>query len=268
VVPGAPHPLCQTGRTSRARFPAARRSAAAALAAALLVAGCNSGPSDEEAMVAAIRTSILQDETFAGYEVTGPEATCVAEATVTGVGVERLTEIGFDDDEQTVDEVDLRRLSDDEIDVVGSAMGTCMDDVGDVLVDTVAASILADPEPALPVDEAAAACVAEAVVGEIPPSRLIAIGVRGDRSGDVGALRPAEVDVFATAYTDCIDVRRILLEGIESAGTTSDEVLACLDRNIADADIETIFRAGLAGEDSAATARLILSPAVETCTVR
>lgn len=242
--------------------------AAVPVAVAILVAACGSGPSDEEAMVAAIRTSILQDETFAGYEVSAPEATCVAEATVTGVGVERLTAIGFDDDEDTVDEVDLRQLSDEEIDVVGEAMGDCIDDVEAVLVDTVAASILDDPEPALPVDEAAATCVAEFVVGEIPPSRLIAIGVRGDRTGDVGQLRPAEVDVFATAYTDCIDVREILLTGIESAGTADEGVLDCLDRNITDADIATIFRAGLAGEDAAATARVILSPAVETCTVR
>ncbi|HEX4902709.1 MAG TPA: hypothetical protein VFV42_07865 [Acidimicrobiales bacterium] len=219
-------------------------------------------------MVAAIRSSILQDETFAGYEVSGPEATCVSEATVTGVGVERLTEIGFDDDAETADEVDLRRLTDEEVDVVGSAMGECIDDVEAVLVDTVAASIIDDPEPALPVDEEAAACVAEAVVGEIPPGRLIAIGVRGDRTGDVGQLRPAEVDVFATAYTDCIDVRSVLLEGIESAGTASGDVLACLDDGIADADIETIFRAGLAGEDAAATARRLLSPVVESCTAR
>jgi len=238
------------------------------LASGLVTTACDSGPSEEEAMVSSIRTSILQDETFAGYEVSAPEATCVAEATVTGVGVERLTAIGFDDDEETVDEVDLRQLSDDEIDVVGEAMGECIDDVGAVLVDTVAASILDDPEPALPVDEASATCVAEAVVGDIPPSRLIAIGVRGDRTGDAGQLRPTEVDVFATAYTDCLDVRKILLEGIESAGTTSEEVLACLDDNIADADIETIFRAGLAGEDAAATARTLLSPAVEACSVR
>lgn len=217
-------------------------------------------------MVAAIRTSILQDETFAGYEVSGPEATCVAEATVTGVGVARLRAIGFDDDEETVDEVDLRQLSDEEISVVGEAMGDCIDDVEAVLVDTVAASILDDPEPALPIDETAATCVAESVVGEIPPSRLIAIGVRGDRTGEVGQLRPSEVDVFATAYTDCIDVREVLLAGIQAAGTADEEVLGCLDRNITDPDIETIFRAGLAGEDAAATARVILSPAVETCT--
>jgi hypothetical protein len=235
---------------------------------AVALAACDTGPSDEEAMVTAIRTSILQDETFAGYEVSPPEATCVAEATVTGVGVERLSEVGFDDDAETVDEVDLRQLSDDEIDVVGSAMGECIEDVEAVLVDTVAASILDDPEPALPIGDAEATCVAEAVVGEIPASRLIAIGVRGDRTGAVGQLRPAEVDVFATAYTSCIDVRAILLDGIESAGTASPEVLACLDERIADADIETIFRAGLAGEDAAATAQRLLSPAVNSCTDR
>ena len=47
-----------------------------------------------------------------------------------------------------------------------------------------------------------------------------------------------------------------------------EEVLACLDENITDRDIDTIFTAGLAGEDAAATAQRILSPAVTTCTAR
>jgi hypothetical protein len=246
-----------------------RWSAGVAVTAALLLAtACSDGPSDEEAMVEAIRTSILRDETFAGYEVGREEASCVAEATVAGVGAERLRAIGFDDDPETVDEVDLRRLEDHEVDVIGAAMQECIDDIEAVLVDTVATSILEDPAPTLPIAEDEARCVAEAVVGEIPASRLIAIGVRGDRSGSGGELRPDEVDVFAAAYTDCIDVRQVLLAGIESAGTSSPEVLACLDENIADEDIETIFRAGLAGEDAAATARELLSPAVETCTGR
>jgi len=243
-----------------------RRALGTALALSLLVAACSEGPSDEEAMVDTIRTSILRDETFAGYEVGSGQARCVAEATVAGVGVERLTEIGFDTDEETVDEVDLRQLDDDEVDVVGAAMEECIDDIDAVLVDTVAESILEDPAPTLPIEEDEARCVAEAVVEEIPASRLIAIGVRGERTGDVGSLRPAEVDVFAAAYTDCIDVREVLLEGIASAGTADEEVLACLDGEIGDDDIETIFRAGLAGEDAAETARELLSPAVDTCT--
>jgi hypothetical protein len=138
-----------------------------------------------------------------------------------------------------------------------------------VLVDTVAASILEDPEPTFPIDEGQAECVAQAVIDEIPASRLITIGVQGERSeGSVSDLRPAEVDVFADAYTSCIDVRTILLEGIEAAGTADEEVLACLDENITDRDISTIFTAGLAGEDAAITAQQILSPAVTACTER
>lgn len=244
------------------------RAILAALAGALVVAGCGEEPSDEEAMVEAVRTSILRDETFAGYEVGGDEATCLAEATVAGVGVERLGEIGFDADEETAGQVDLRQLRDDEVDVVASAMEECIDDLDAVLVDTVTDSILEDPAPTLPIDEEEARCVAEAVVGEIPASRLIALGVRGDRTGIDGELRPDEADVFAAAYTDCIDVRQVLLDGIASAGTSSPEVLACLDENIADEDIETILRAGLAGRDTAATATELLAPAVATCTGR
>lgn len=242
-----------------------RRAVAGALALSLLT-GCGEGRSEEEAMVEAIRTSILRDETFAGYEVGGGQASCVAEATVAGIGIERLDAIGFDRDGDSASEVDLRRLSDEEIDVVGEAMEECIDGIDAVLVDTVSASILEDPAPTLPIDRGEARCVAEAVVEEIPASRLIAIGVRGDRTGDSSALRPAEVDVFASAYTDCIDVRQVLLDGIASAGTADDEVLACLDDQIGDDDIEAIFRAGLAGEDPAATARELLSPAVDACT--
>jgi hypothetical protein len=45
-------------------------------------------------------------------------------------------------------------------------------------------------------------------------------------------------------------------------------VLICLDERISDDDIGTIFRAGLAGEDAAATAQRLLAPAVDACTVR
>lgn len=242
------------------------RCLAATVAAALVLAACG-GESDEDAMVAAISASIQQDETFAGSDINAEQADCVAESTVDGIGVERLSEIGFDDDVGTNDEIDLTRLSDEEVGVIGGAMEDCIDDLSAVLADTVATSILADPDPSFPIDEEAADCIAQAVVGEIPASRLITIGVQTDRGGE-SDLRPVEVDVFADAYTDCIDVRALLLEGIASADSASGEVLDCLDRNISDDDIDTIFRAGLSGADTAAIASEILSPAVETCTGR
>ena len=39
--------------------------------------------------------AILEDETFAGYGIVEAEADCVAEATVTGLGVGRMSELGF-----------------------------------------------------------------------------------------------------------------------------------------------------------------------------
>lgn len=238
------------------------------VAGALVVAACGEGQSDEEAMVEAISASILQDETFTGYGIAEEEADCVAESTVTGLGVARMSELGFGGDTPAEEEIDLAELEDREVEVLARSMETCIDDVDDVLVDTVAASILEDPEPTFPIDRAQAECVARAVIDEIPSARLITIGVQGERSGStVSDLRPAEIDVFADAYTGCIDVRAILLEGIRSAGT-AESVLACLDDNISDDDIDTIFTAGLAGEDAAATAQRILSPAVEACTDR
>lgn len=240
-----------------------------ALAGAVVLTACSDGPSDEEVMVEAISASILQDETFTGYGIVQGEADCVAEATVSGLGVGRMSELGFGGDTPADEAIDLAQLDDDEVRVLAQSMQDCIDDVDDVLVDTVAASILEDPEPTFPIDRTQARCVAQAVIDEIPAARLITIGVQGDRSDEtVSDLRPAEIDVFAGAYTSCIDVRTILLDGIAASGTANDEELACLDDNISDDDIETIFTAGLAGEDTAATAQRILSPAVTTCTGR
>lgn len=245
------------------------RLLAVALAGALALAACGEEQSDEEAMVEAVSASILQDETFTGYGITEVEADCVADATVTGLGAERMAELGFGGATPAEEAIDLTELDDDEVEVLARSMETCIGDVDDVLVDTVAASILEDPEPTFPIDAQQADCVARAVVDEIPSARLITIGVQGERSGStVSDLRPAEIDVFADAYTSCIDVRTILLDGIEASGTADEEVLACLDDNISDDDIDTIFTAGLSGEDAASTAQRILSPAVTACTGR
>ena len=246
-----------------------RSGVALLLAGTLALAACGEDKSDEEAMVEAISASILQDDTFTGYGIAREEADCVAESTVTGLGVGRMSELGFGGDTPAEEEIDLAELDEDEVQVLARSMETCIDDVDDVLVDTVAASILEDPEPTFPIDPEEARCVAQAVIDEIPASRLITIGVQGDRTGSTGSdLRPAEVDVFADAYTSCIDVRTILLEGIEAGGTADEDVLACLDENITDRDIDTIFTAGLAGEDAARTAQRVLSPAVTACTAR
>jgi len=245
-----------------------RRALALVVAGALVLGACGEEQSEEEAMVEAISASILQDETFAGYGIAEEEADCVAESTVTGLGVGRMSELGFGGDTPSEEEIDLTELDDDEVEVLARSMDDCIDDVDDVLVDTVAASILEEPQATFPIDEAQARCVAEAVIGEIPSARLITIGVQGERSGStVSDLRPAEIDVFADAYTACIDVRTILLDGIRASGT-ADSVIECLDDNISDDDIDTIFTAGLAGEDAAATAQRILSPAVDACTDR
>lgn len=246
-----------------------RRLLAVALAGALALGACGEEPSDEEVMVEAISASILQDETFTGYGITETEADCVAESTVTGLGVGRMSELGFGGDTPSEEEIDLAGLDEDEVKTLARSMEDCIDDVDDVLVDTVATGILDDPSPAISIDEGQARCVAEAVVDRIPTARLITIGVQGERAGQtVSELSPAEVDVFADAYTSCIDVRKNLLDGIAASGMADEEQLACLDAQITDRDIDTIYTAGLAGEDTAATAQRILSPAVMACTGR
>lgn len=250
-----------TGPSSRRR--ATRRAGAVAAALILLAAACG-GESESEQMVSALTESLTQDETFEDYDITEDEAACVAERVVGEVGTERLDEIGFDEENGRAD---LTALDDDEITVLGDAMDDCIADSRQVLVDAVAAGILEEPDPAFPVSESEATCVAEGVIDDLGLSRLIVVGVQSERLGgdQFASLEDHEVQSFTDAFVECIDVRTILLDNI-AAGGASEEVLACLDDNIADEDIEALFVAGFSGEDSGAAAERILAPAVEACT--
>lgn len=235
--------------------------AGAALAVTLAACG---GESEREVLTGALTESLLQDETFADYEITEEEATCVAERTVEDIGVDRLQEVGLDDDS---DEADLTALEDTEIAMLGDAMDQCVADSREVLVDAVAEGILEEPDPNFPVTESEATCVAEGVIDELGLSRLIVIGVQTERQGgdQFAALEAGEVQAFTDAFVSCIDVRTILLDNIATGGAPED-VLACLDANITDEDIEALFVAGFSGQNSGAAAERILTPAVEACT--
>ena len=212
----------------------------------------------------ALTDSLLQDQTFADYEITEPEARCAAERVVDDLGTDRLVEIGFANDKT---QVDFTELDESEITVLADAMNDCIDDSAAVLVDAVAAGILEEPDPAFPVNDQQAHCVAQGVVDQVGLSRLIVVGVESQRNGgdQFAALEPEEVDAFTNAFVDCIDVRKILLDNIAASGA-GDDVIACLDANITDDDIAELFAAGFAGEDSAAAAERILQPAVDACT--
>ncbi len=240
-----------------------KRTATALLTAALVLAACG-GESEDDRVAAAISASLLEDPTFADYEITEDEADCVADGVTADIGTDRLTEVGALDDET---EVDFTELSDDEIGAIGDAMDVCIDDIRAVLVDAVAEGILENPDPSFPVADDEAICVAEAVTDEIGLSRLIIIGVEGERTGgdQFEDLQPAEIEVFSRAFTDCIDVRAILLDSIAASGAPPD-IIACLDENISDADIAALFEAGFSGIDSDTAAEAALSPAVEACT--
>src|SRR3546814_9467421 len=84
-----------------------RSGVALILAGALTLSACSEGRSDEEVMVEAISASIVQDETFTGYGIVEAEADCVAESPVAGLGVGRMSELGFGGDTRRGRGIDL-----------------------------------------------------------------------------------------------------------------------------------------------------------------
>lgn len=233
------------------------------------LAACGGGDSERDQVVAALSNGLLEDETFTGYEISEEEATCVAEDAVDALGTDRMLQIGVTEDTGAAGGVgaDFADLDDSEVAVLGDAMESCIDDIDRVLVDAVAEGILEEPDPAFPVSESEARCIAEDVTDDLGLSRLIIVGLQSERAdGDQFAdLEPEEAEVFTDAFVDCLDVRSILLDNIAASGAPED-VLDCLDDNISDEHIQALFEAGFSGEDTTAAAREILSPAVETCT--
>lgn len=236
-------------------------------AAGIVLAACG-GESKEDAVVDALTRDLVTDETFQAYGIDESEARCAAEAMVEDLGAERMEQLGYTDGEteQTDPPVDFAQLSEDEIGVLADAMETCIDDLRDVLVDSVTAGIIDEPDPNFPVAEPEARCVAADMVDGVSLQRLIIIGVQSEGEGteQFSDLSEEETETFTQAFIDCLDVRQILLDGM-SANGVPDEVLACLDEEITDADIEALFVAGFSGEDSDRAAAEILTPAVETC---
>ena len=222
-----------------------RTGLAIVLAGAVALAACGEEPSDEEVMVEAISASILEDETFTGYGIAEAEADCVAESTVTGLGVGRMSELGFGGDTPAEEEIDLAELDDDEVQVLARSMEDCIDDVDDVLVDTVAASILEDPEPTLP-DRRGRGPLRR------PGRRRRDPGQPAHHHRRAGRAQPATRSATcARPRSTCSPTpTRPASTCGRSCSTASrppapdDEVLACLDENITDRDIDTIFRPG------------------------
>ena len=155
--------------------------------------------------------------------------------------------------------------------MLADAMNDCIDDISAVLAPCCRGrhprSTL---DPAFPVNDQQAHCVAQGVVDQVGLSRLIVVGVESQRNGgdQFAALEPEEVEAVHQG------VRRSAFDVFctRSCSTTSsssgagDDVIACLDVNITDDYIAELFAAGFAGEGSAAAAERILQPAVDACT--
>lgn len=233
-----------------------------ALAGALLLAGTAcSGESDETRLERDISAGLLEATAFAEYDLDEEEARCAAETVVDDVGTDPLREALLEGDE-----ADFGALDDAELTAFAEALEACIDDLTQVRVDAVAALVLDNADDDFPVTEEEAACVAESVVDDIELSRQIIVNVRAEEPGDDPFDDPEspESQAYGNAYLSCLDVRGILLATI-AAGETDADTLACLDANITDEDIETLFLAGLSGDENT-TAQTVLEPAIAACT--
>ena len=231
----------------------------------LALAACG-GESEETSVARALATDLRSEEAFAA-DISTEEARCVGDALVADLGVDDARSVGRSaaDETDETDETDagsfeLATLTDDEITAIGTAMETCATDLEAIVVDLVATGILDAPDEDFPVDEDEARCVGTTVASEIPFSRLLSIGLSSD---DLRDLSLEEAETFGASFSDCVDVRSILLDQVANSGADPD-VVACLDDQISDEAIEMLFVDTFAGDT--ATAEGAFADAIDACT--
>ncbi len=230
----------------------------------LAIAACG-GESAEESVARAIAVDLRSEEAFAD-DITNDEARCVGDAIVADLGVDAAQTIGRDtQDPAAEDDADatpfvLDALTGDDVQAIGDAMETCVDDLDDIVVDLVTTGILESPDDNFPTTAAEARCVGESVAGEIAFGRLLAIGLE---SADANDLSDDEAIVFGAAFSDCVDLRAILLDQVTESGADPD-VVSCLDEQISDEAIELLFVDTFAGDE--ASAEGAFAEAIDACT--
>lgn len=238
------------------------RLAAAAFVAVALVA-CGS-ESDETTVARALASDLRSEGAFAA-DISVDEARCVGDDIVATLGADDARSVGRTDaadedgDDGTPEPFELNTLDDDEIDAIGAAMEQCVAGLETIVADLVADGILEAPDDDFPVDAAEARCVGGAVAGDIEFSRLLTLGLAG---GDLDGLTEDEAETFGASFSDCVDVRTILLDQVAASGAEAD-VVACLDDQISDDAIEMLFVDTFAGDTDSAEGAF--AEAIDAC---
>lgn len=236
------------------------RAGAILLVVLVTLLGACSDDGDDDTVARALAQDLLVADALAG-RIDADEARCVGDEVVAALGADAAGTLGRD---RPDDAFDLARLTTDEVAAVGAAMEGCIDDLAEIVAEVVAAQT-EDPRGELPIDAGSATCIGESVADEIGFTRLLAIRAEAaaQDTDELAQLTDDEAEVFATAYTDCLDVRQLVLDGVRESGA-DEAVVACLDERISDEDLEERFVALFAGDETGAADAF--AGAIDACT--
>lgn len=229
-------------------------------AVALVLSACGS-ESEEDEVARALAVDLRGADAFAD-DIGAEEARCVGDELVAALGADGAAELGPGPDGEDA-ALALDELTDDEIGAIGAAMERCVEGLESIVVDIVAQGVLTEPDDSFPVSPDGAQCIGSTVASDIPFDRLLAFGLQvGDDEG-LDDLPAGEARLLAGAFAECVDVRSILLDQLRADGA-DEEVVACLDEQITDGDIEALFIESFSGGDADADAAF--APAIDACT--
>lgn len=234
------------------------RAVAAVLAAVVLLAACgDDGPSTAEVLGEQIRLS----DAFGELDLTVEGSLCASEAALTEIGEDEALALGLGEEEV---EPDFATVPEAELGAVASAIDGCVDGLDRTLAAALADGITDEPDETLPVTDADAACVADALVGDFGVERLLVLGaVTGEGDPFAGdEIDEGEAERVADAFLGCLDIRSVFVEQFETDGVPADTA-ACLAQNIPQDTLRQLFTAQFAGRP--VDPGTLLGPALELC---
>lgn len=207
------------------------------------LAACTPGESEEDRAVDAVANGLVTDASLAAYDISVAEGECLGRHLVDELGADVVLELEGDDGAL------WENVQPEQIAALGDGLDTCLANIDSITRDLLTENLPAAsevPEETGRITADQAACIADAVVGDVSLARLITIGA-GNEEGAVTPLTVAEATTFAVAYVNCTNARADVLAEVAAQGATPDEV-ACFDQLITDADLVDRFTAGLLGE--------------------
>ena len=221
------------------------------------VGACRESSSATDRLAEHLRTG----KAFTELALTDDESHCAAQAVVDDLGTDRVDELGLDDPDT---EPDFTALPEDALTSVAGAVGACVPRLDDVLTSAIATGILDRPDDTLPVNQADATCVADALVAGLGAPRLLVLGaLNGDADPfTAGAMTDDEISTLADAFLGCLDIRQVFRDQFVAQGLPEDTA-ACLAREMPEQNLHDLFAAQFAGNEVDPSG--LLGPALGAC---